>query len=233
VHSKHNPRSRDPGKTRPEWFSHEKCYLNLLKTLDESPFAQHVTLTVIYDGMQNDFQDDFMSRHLATPRIYPIVVMMVEAGSNMKSWHAALQQASSAPADDQDLIYFLENDYLHLPRWIDNVFQLYSSGIAFDYISLYDHKDKYFLSMYASLTSKLFITESRHWRTTPSTCGTFILRRKTLLDDMHLWAMEIQDHLVFTELCENRGRVLLTPVPGLATHCMDGYLSPTINWEHI
>lgn len=233
VHMKHEGRSRDPNKSRPEWFDYEKCFTNLLQTLDSSPLAANVTLTVIYDGSLVEFTEDFMHKHCGVGRKYPFQVKIVEAGSNHKSWLVALDQARSAPIADTDLIYFIENDYLHLPGWLEKVYELNASGIRFDYLSLYDHMDKYFLPMYSELTAKIFVTASHHWRTAPSTCGTFLLRRATLLEDMALWASEVQDHFVFTELCQSRGRVLLTPTPGLATHSMRGYLSPAINWANV
>jgi len=85
--------------------------------------------------------------------------------------------------------------------------------------------------MYEGLNSKLFVTKTHHWRTAPNTCGTFLLRRKTLIEDLYIWWLEIQDYYLFQTLCINKGRILLTPIPGLATHCMEGYLSPTIDWE--
>jgi hypothetical protein len=233
VHMKHEGRSRDPNKQRPEWFDYEKCFSNLLQTLDDSPLASCVTLTVIYDGTLPEFAHDFMHKHCEIPRRYPFCVKTVEAGSNHNSWLVALDQAGSVPMENTDLIYFIENDYLHLPGWLEKVYELCASGIQFDYLSLYDHMDKYILQMYGGLTSKLFVTASHHWRTAPNTCGTFLLRRSTLLEDTALWAMEIQDYFVFTELCQNRGRILLTPTPGLATHSMHGYLSPTIDWASV
>lgn len=233
VHQKEEGRSRDPNKRRPEWFSYEKCFNNLLDTLENSPLGINVTLTVIYDGSEADFSSDFMFQYCAIPRKFSTYIKIVEAGSNLISWHVALDQARNAPIADLDIIYFLENDYLHVAGWLDKVFELYSSGIRFDYLSLYDHMDKYIYPMYSDLTAKLLVTRTHHWRTTPSTCGTFMLNRKTLIEDFDLWALEVQDHYLFTELCTNRGRVLLTPIPGLATHCMEGYLSPTIDWGQV
>ena len=34
-------------------------------------------------------------------------------------------------------------------------------------------------------------------------------------------------------LNEAKERVILSPLPGLSTHCMDGLMSPTIDWEKI
>ena len=233
VHQKEEGRSRDPNKRRPEWFSYEKCFTNLLDTLENSSFGANVTLTVIYDGSEADFLTDFMYKYCAIPRKFKTYIKIAPAGSNMKSWHVALDQAKNASIPDTDIIYFLENDYLHVAGWLDKVFELFSSEIRIDYLSLYDHMDKYFYPMYNDLTAKLFVTRTHHWRTTPSTCGTFMLRKKTLIEDFDLWSLEVQDHYLFTELCSNRGRVLLTPIPGLATHCMEGYLSPTIDWRQV
>jgi len=231
VHIKHDGRSRDPHKQRPVWFSHEKCFENLIKTIDNSPLKHHITLTIIYDGSIEEYNNDFISEYCKIPRIYPVQVKIVEAGSNVKSWRVALEQAILAPIEENSFLYFLENDYLHTMGWIEKTIELIGSNSKFDYLSLYDHKDKYIYPMYSELKSQLFVTTSHHWRTTPSTCGTFLVRRKTLIEDFEIWYSEIQDHFAFTELIETRKRILLSPLPGLSTHCMAGYLSPVINWE--
>ena len=231
VHIKHDARSRDPYKQRPEWFSHEKCFENLIRSLGNSPFQNNVTLTIIYDGTVEDYNNDFISTYCKIPQMYPIHVKIVEAGSNINSWRIALNQAVQAKITDSQFIYFLENDYLHTAHWLEKTIELVHSRIEFDYLSLYDHNDKYIYPMYENLKSSLFVTQSHHWRTTPSSCGTFLVRRKTLIEDLALWHSETQDHHAFTELVENKKRILLTPLPGLSTHCMAGYLSPTIHWN--
>ena len=99
------------------------------------------------------------------------------------------------------------------------------------YVSLYDHNDKYFLPMYENLVSKLFVTENHHWRTTPSTCGSFIITRELLELDYDIHTLVIGDHNKFLQLAEERNRMVITPIPGLSTHCMEGLMSPTINWK--
>jgi len=231
VHIKYDGRSRDPHKQRPDWFSHEKCFENLIKTLDHSPLQNQVALTIIYDGTLEDYNNDFLSSYCQVPRTYPVQVKIIEAGSNIISWRVALGQAIQADIADSSIIYFLENDYIHTSKWLEKTVEIASSNISFDYLSLYDHKDKYMYAMYEDLKSSLFVSHSHHWRTAPSTCGTFMVRRKTLIEDLALWHAEIQDHHVFTELIQNKKRILLTPLPGLSTHCMAGYLSPAIDWE--
>jgi hypothetical protein len=85
--------------------------------------------------------------------------------------------------------------------------------------------------MYDSLVSKIFTTKTHHWRTTPSTCGSFILNKKTFDADYDIWSTAVGDHGTFLYLNEHRSRFVYTPIPGLSTHCMNELLSPTIKWE--
>ena len=100
------------------------------------------------------------------------------------------------------------------------------------YISTYDHNDKYFAN-YDDLVSKIFITDTHHWRTTPSTCGSFIINRKLFDLDYDIHTTVVGDHNKFIDLYNNRQRMVITPIPGLSTHCVDRLLSPTIDWEKI
>jgi hypothetical protein len=98
---------------------------------------------------------------------------------------------------------------------------------------LYDHNDKYIDSRYDDLVSKIIVTENHHWRTTPSTCGSYIITRKIFEDDYDVWSTAVGDHNTFINLNETKNRFVFTPIPGLSTHCMETLLSPTINWNKI
>lgn len=233
VHIKNEGRSRDPDKRRPAWFSHERCFQNFMRTLDQAQNQDGLALTIVYDGTEEDFHTDFIYPYCTVPRQMPVTVKIVNAGEEVRSWLMALTVVRDTPMQDDDLVYFVENDYLHLDGWVDKVRELAVSGIACDYISLYDHQDKYDGAMYADLSAKLFATPSQHWRTAPSTCGTFMVKRKTLMEDLDVWAGKIGEYYKFTHLCNAKGRVVVSPVPGLATHCMTGYLSPTIDWSAV
>jgi hypothetical protein len=87
--------------------------------------------------------------------------------------------------------------------------------------------------MYDNLVSKIITTEIHHWRTTPSTCGSFIINRKIFEEDYDIQSTHVGDHNTFLWLNENRQRFVFTPIPGLSTHCMEDLMSPTIDWEKI
>jgi hypothetical protein len=153
--------------------------------------------------------------------------------SSLFSYRALLEYIKEQPMESDELIYFLENDYLHTDNWVDKIINLFSTYSGLDYISLYDHNDKYFLPMYDNLVSKIITTKTHHWRTTPSTCGSFIINRKIFEEDYDVQSTHVGDHNTFLWLNENRQRFVFTPIPGLSTHCMEDLMSPTIDWEKI
>ncbi len=232
VHIRADKTSRDPNKARPEWFSHERCFRNLLRTIREDPMGHKVKLTIMYDGSLDDFVSDFMAGYYAEPS-NRIEIVFLKGGSDINSFLITVHAAHSAPIADTDIVYFLENDYLHQNGWVSKVFDLYASGLQFDVVSLYDHADKYFLPMYEGLTARVVHSASHHWRTAPSACASFMLEKRVLDRDYAVFSSGQTDYYFFSRLVGEDGRVLLTPLPGLSTHSMNGYLSPTVDWAQL
>jgi hypothetical protein len=203
---------------RPEGFSYEKSFKSLWDTIKGYP---NVRLTVMMDGSK---QSTFLEK-------YDVDVYEFEGGSDNASFFETVRYAKSKNIGDNDLVYFLENDYLHVNGWVDKVIDLFSTFSGLSYVSLYDHNDKYFLSMYEDLVSKIITTKTHHWRTTPSTCGSFIIPKQILEEDFDILSTMVGDHNKFLWLNKNRERSVITPIPGLSTHCMIGLMSPTIDWK--
>ena len=108
---------------------------------------------------------------------------------NSPSFKYALIKAVKEYGDD-DIIYFLEDDYLHL----QGSRELITEGLDIaDYVTLYDHYDQYMkyppeksaapLNRWNFHSWRIFLTEHSHWRETPSTTMTFAARVKTLKKD--------------------------------------------------
>lgn len=232
VHVKSDKTSRDPNKRRPEWFTHEVCFQNLLSTIRLDPLAHRVKLVIVYDGSVEDFTSDFIAGYYANDS-FGLNIQFIRGGSDHNSFVITFSLARSSELRNDDLVYMLENDYMHQYGWISKVFELYETGIPFDYVSLYDHRDKYDYEMYANLKSKLFYSRTHHWRSAPSTCASFILKKSILDRDYGVFTSGMTDYYFFSKLIGEVGRVLLTPVPGLATHSMAGYLSPAVEWAEL
>lgn len=136
------------------------------------------------------------------------------AGSLQKALLLAIEEC-----DDNDIAYFCEDDYLHLP----SAPKLLQEGIRrSDYVTLYDHPDKYSRLYNGGEFSKVIRTTSSHWRYTASTCMTFGVKIKTLKEDLDVWKeytsdQHPHDHQIFTDLGK-KGRRLAVCIPGVACH---------------
>lgn len=127
------------------------------------------------------------------------------------------------------IVYFVEDDYLHRPDFIEIIREGLSRA---DYVSLYDHPDKYYYEPAATL----FYTKSTHWKYTSSTTMTFATKVDTLNFDHKIFTKYIEntvnppDYDLWNFLTKN-GRKLATPIPGFATHGETQWLSPIIEWQ--
>lgn len=135
------------------------------------------------------------------------------AGSFRVAFELALE------GQDDDVVYFCEDDYLHR----HNSPEIIMEGIKrAEYVTLYDHPDKYTRHYNGGEYSKVIKTKSTHWRYTASTCMTFASTVKTLREDKDVWMKYTEgdhphDHFIFTELGK-KGRRLAVPIPGYACH---------------
>lgn len=211
-------------KMRPQFFDFERCFQNLITN------THGVEIHVIYDVTRGGVEQNWINKYRNSCTIHEIQGGTMESAA-MEMYKIAKDLSENMK--DDELFYFLENDYLHVDNWVDEVEELYRTfGSALNYISLYDHNDKYF-EQYGDLISKIVTTNSHHWRTTPSTCGSYIVSKKIFLEDYNTHTEVIGDHNKWIYLNTNKGRFILSPIPGLSTHCMEGLMSPTINWQQI
>jgi len=60
-----------------------------------------------------------------------------------------------------------------------------------------------------------------------------MMQRSTWEKDIDIWKAATGDHETFMKLNTERKRNLLTPIPGLNTHCMKTLESPTIDWSKL
>lgn len=183
-------------------------------------------------------------------------------GSSAASWRAAFNlatnQLNGIPKDmdspdivakynlhlpDDALIYFVEDDYLH--RLGSRTILLEGLDLA-SYVSLYDHKDKYipaamggnkYIGDDATEETRVGLSKNSHWKLTNSTTMTFATSVKVLKEDEAIWkkwtlGQYPHDFNAFIEL-RQKGRSLITPIPGWSTHCEPKWSAPLIDWEKI
>lgn len=170
-------------------------------------------------------------------------VVRTEFGSGAASWRYAALELALTKCADQDPVYFVEDDYLHL----NGSPAVLMEGLSLaDYVSLYDHPDKYidasnkdpnpFVAFGGELT-RVLRTPSSHWKVTNSTTMTFATTVTILRQDSSLWdkftaGSHPLDFQAFLAL-RQKGRSLIVPIPGHSTHCEEEGLTPGIDWQKV
>jgi hypothetical protein len=170
---------------------------------------------------------------------------------NSGSFWFAFTLALKLPPDDY--VYFVENDYIHKPK--SALVLTEGLGIA-DYVTLYDHPDKYSDGLNPNVhsggeKSKVFLTKSSHWKKTNSTTMTFASKVSILQKDSFIFKLFTiglfrnglfplnkfaerkfpADYRIFCFLTRFKHRLLISPIPGFSTHGEIKYLSPLIDWN--
>lgn len=205
-------------KTKLIGATKEVCLMNFVKAFQEVIFGPNLPPP-----------EDWMApmRIIADKCDRKTVRMLLETGmpvtltdyGNAGSLKHAIKLAIEECHEDE-LVYFCEDDYLHLGMSPN----LLEEGIKrADYVTLYDHPDKYTAQYNGGEFSKVIKTNSSHWRYTISTCMTFGTKIKTLKEDLDIWEKHIDgdhphDHFIFTDLSKEKRRRLAVCIPGVACH---------------
>ena len=83
-------------KGRPNWFDFEKCFTNLLSTIE----GENVDLHLIMDG---EIESNFVSKYKDK-----FTSHQIKAGADQSSFFQTWQIAKETEIGNNDLIYFLE-----------------------------------------------------------------------------------------------------------------------------
>jgi hypothetical protein len=185
------------------------------------------TITVVLDRQETD------PIHF-TQKVKGITLKQRPYGSDAASFRALLYLVLESEWSDDDIVCFLEDDYLVSKHWVS----LVREGLDIsDYVTLYDHPDKY-SELYRNIPCMLFKQAQRHWRTTPSTTNSYAMKVRTLKRDIaiHFKSCEgngiTQDHGKFLELWAN-GFKLVSCIPSAWSHEEQGMAVPILQMDSL
>lgn len=211
-------------KIKPDYINNENCLRNATKIFSQADWL------VIADNT-SPLTDEMIAKYQSN-------VIKVSVGHGAGTFNLALTEALQSGEDE--IIYFLENDYLHKPNADKILIEGFNTGA--NYVALYDHPDKYMDGANPEVEgggelTRVLLTESCHWKLTNSTTMTFASKVKTLREDEEILRAFTQgsyprDFEMFLAL-RNKGKALITPIPGYATHGETAWLSPLTNWNDI
>jgi hypothetical protein len=212
-------------KNKPNYINNKNCFENALQIFNKANWY------VIADNVSNETKE-YLNSKVET-------IKYVSVGHGAGTFNLALDVALSLPSSE--IVYFLENDYLHKPG-ADKVLED-GVNLGFDYVTAYDHPDKYlnpfeggnpFCSGRAEDT-RVYLGQYCHFKLTNSTTMTFASSVKTLKEDeevLRKWTKDTHpyDFQMFIEL-KQVGRRLASSIPGYSTHGETAWLSPLTDWQ--
>lgn len=218
-------------KVKPAYINNEACLKNAIETF---PWFEH-DWTILADNISQE------TRTMIKKYISEKFIEDVSVGHGAGTFNLALDKALKE-SDDQ-VIYFLENDYLHKPNSDKIILEGLQLGASF--VSLYDHPDKYLPPSQGgnphceggAEDTRVYLTESTHWKITNSTTMTFVstvttLKRTETILRKHTQGSYPEDFKMFLDLRE-QGELLISSIPGYSTHGETAWLSPLTDWSQI
>jgi hypothetical protein len=233
----YNHRSRDPQKKRPEWFSNSLCLTSLLVAIKACPSKNKIRLLIWYDGTEEDFATDPVI-HLLTTQKENLNIAYHRHPYGSKGDNSGERQSFPVLLKylteqvDDELVYLVENDYLHRPAAISALLEAFAEINDADYVNLADHRDYYHLPIHKNYHLSLHYSSNFIFKNCATSTGTFAARRTTLARDLPVILHE-PDYTFFTRLTGIHGRKLYTSIPGQAAHCMNNLLPPGVNWDRV
>jgi len=216
-------------KEKPDYINNETCLKNatsVFKDVDWSIIADNISIET----------NDMIQKYKSRDHIY-----YASVGHGAGTFNLALNEALTY--NDDDIVYFIENDYLHKPDAVKILKEGFELGASF--VALYDHPDKYLdpskggnpYCEGGAEDTRVYLTDSCHWKITNSTTMTFAAKVSTLkrvesILRKHTSGTHPNDFQMFSEL-RQLGELLITPLPGYATHGETRWLTPLTDWSTV
>lgn len=207
-----------------------------------------VKVFLLVDNADNWPADDESQVTAILASLEFLQVVKLNEQSNTKSYNRMYELAVK---ETGQLVLFVEDDYLWRIESITELVKAYQK-LDVDYLTPYDHPVRYDKEYFAGADwphwhTELLTTGSWHFRSHESTCMTFLASVSVLKEDqaMHMIYSKPEnkvpnDRELFRNLqglgkysAQTKKRLLLGPVPSLATHLHLPYLAPAVDWESI
>ena len=157
--------------------------------------------------------------------------------SNMSNIHQSLLHSRE---NSEDLIYFVEDDYIHEKNSIKEILYTYEKIASLTENELIICPADYPYLYTKSESTKIFLGENRHWRQVDQSLCTF-LTSKNIIEKYwdELVGMCKFEHYPFEKPLHNiyRKELCISPIPSLAVHFTNINsiygLSPNTDWKKL
>jgi hypothetical protein len=212
-------------KVKPDYITNENCLRNFCNIFYEHIYDIHV----IADNCSED------TIKIIKKFIDPINIEKVSVGHGAGTFNLALDKVLKW--DDDEIVYFVENDYIHIQGSPNIIKEMMDLGP--DYGTLYLHPDKFIpphlggnpeVDEDGGYETRVYRGRTQLHHLVNSTTMTFFskvgnLRRDEYILRKHTSGTHPNDFHMFIELRSN-GKSLLCPLNTFSTHGETRWLSP-------
>ena len=218
-------------KVKPDYINNETCLKNFCNV-----FFDHIHDILIIADNCSTSTIDMINKYIDL-----VNIIKVSVGNGAGTFNLALDNALTY-ADDE-IVYFVENDYLH--KQLSPVVLQQGFALGASFVALYDHPDKYIGTSQGgnpyceggAEDTRVYLTKSTHWKITNSTTMTFAATVSTLKRTEETLRKYTQgsypeDFKMFLDLRE-QGELLISSIPGYSTHGETAWLSLLTDWSQI
>jgi len=206
---------------RPNWFDYNNCFDSLFTSIKTIP-NERLKIKILFDGDRNDFYQDILYKY--TEKFENIDVVYINGGSEMASGIILHNYIKSLKLPGEDLIYFVENDYLHSKNWYHQFMQFNNLIKDWGFVTLFNHPNE--------IPINIIQIDSMKWGEIYSTTGTYIVKAGVYNQLSLYYKLLRKDYRFFKIACRGIGFKMFTPIPTLAQHAMKGDISPTFDLEN-
>ncbi len=224
-------------KVKPKYINNSQCLENAWRMFNPT-FDPNIRWHIIADNVSSETEK-------MIPRVTRtgyFTLDKVSVGHGAGTFNLALDYALKL--NSEDVVYFVENDYIHKPKSNKIIYEALNLGA--DYVTLYLHPDKFIspqnggnpnVDSDGGYLTKMYRGESELFALFDSTTMTFAAKVKTLKDDEQtLRSFTLgtypRDYEMFTAL-KQKGKALLCPLNSYSTHGESLYLAPFTDWSNI
>lgn len=218
------------------------CYVSLINSIKQT-VGYDISLTVLDDHSSKDLIDFI---HEASKDIKYELVQLEESGYN----NSAYQQWLLCRDSDADLVYSLEDDYLHCPSAIQEMvdsFKVFEERLHRSDVVIYPFDEP---SEYNPPSRTDFIVHgsARHWRTGVFTTNVMMTTPQLFKDNWDLFELlalkyngdylkprteHYEESNTIWKIWQSGKAIRFNPIPSLALHMgFEQQKDPYINWKH-
>lgn len=234
---------------RPKWFSKKLCLKSFLLSCDDflrkNPKKLKINFAI---DQKNKLTNRELKLFKKIMLKYNGEIILLNLNSGVASYLKILDDLFFKKGSS--VILFAEDDYLWRKNALAEMY-LAIKELPVDYITPYDHPVRYDNNFNISVDlvhyeNKIFRTNSSHFRTQESTCMTFMVKKGIIKEDrgIHLKFCDKEkkcpnDRELFRCLQKlgkyrnrkGKRRLLVGPIPSLATHLHLPFLAPVVDWR--